>query len=168
MKLVEFAFKYGTMLSEEQLKKFMAITGDDRKSFVSDKKEPTPEGLIEVESWNRHSADFDEIYALGVSVEIKFDAKVTSDGYLEIRHYLKSVEERLKEIQSAVTFNTAQSFNDRLSIRISDNLLLSMKEVKVCNDFCTDSLQEELNNGWRIIAVCHQPDQRRPDYVIGK
>jgi len=33
---------------------------------------------------------------------------------------------------------------------------------------CTDALQTELNNGWRIIAVCVQPNQRRPDYVLGR
>lgn len=28
--------------------------------------------------------------------------------------------------------------------------------------------ESELNNGWRIIAVCIQPDGRRPDYVLGR
>lgn len=26
----------------------------------------------------------------------------------------------------------------------------------------------ELDAGWRILAVCPQPDQRRPDYILGR
>jgi hypothetical protein len=36
------------------------------------------------------------------------------------------------------------------------------------SDACSDALQNELDNGWRIIAACPQPDQRRPDYSLGR
>ena len=36
------------------------------------------------------------------------------------------------------------------------------------SDACTDELQGALRDGWRIIAVCPQPSQRRPDYVLGR
>lgn len=32
----------------------------------------------------------------------------------------------------------------------------------------TDVLQEQIAKGWRIIAACPQPDQRRPDYILGR
>lgn len=35
-------------------------------------------------------------------------------------------------------------------------------------DACTDQLQGALNSGWRIISACPQPDQRRPDYILGR
>lgn len=46
--------------------------------------------------------------------------------------------------------------------------LLAVREAKVLEDLCTDELNEQLQEGWRILAVCPQPDQRRPDYVLGK
>ena len=51
---------------------------------------------------------------------------------------------------------------DESPLRIIERLD-SMKE-----DVCTDVLQQELNNGWRIIAICVQADQRRPDYILGR
>lgn len=46
--------------------------------------------------------------------------------------------------------------------------LLSIRAVKVCEDYCTDRLQQELDNGWNIIAVCPPNAARRPDYVLGR
>lgn len=46
--------------------------------------------------------------------------------------------------------------------------LLAMTEVKVCEDFCTDRLQAELDAGWRMIAVCPPNAARRPDYILGR
>lgn len=46
--------------------------------------------------------------------------------------------------------------------------LLIIDTVKVEVDLCTEALQQELNKGWRIVAICVQPDQRRPDYILGR
>ena len=46
--------------------------------------------------------------------------------------------------------------------------LLQVREVTYRIDFCTEELQEMLNDGWMILAVCPQPSQRRPDYILGK
>lgn len=46
--------------------------------------------------------------------------------------------------------------------------VLAMTEVMNLDDACTDQLQEHLNEGWRILAVCPQLAQRRPDYILGR
>ena len=46
--------------------------------------------------------------------------------------------------------------------------LLSISRVDWLEDECTENLQRKLNEGWRIIAVCLQAGNRRPDYVIGR
>lgn len=46
--------------------------------------------------------------------------------------------------------------------------LLSIDEVEVCEDYCTDNLQRKLNEGWRIICVCPPNAARRPDYILGR
>lgn len=58
--------------------------------------------------------------------------------------------------------------NNKVNVMVPGLGLLLLDDVKVCTDYCTDSLREELNSGWRIVAVCPQPDQRRPDYVLGR
>lgn len=60
------------------------------------------------------------------------------------------------------------SFNQKCNVHVSGFGLLSIKEVDYKEDLCTLELQDILNTGWRIIACCVQPDQRRPDYILGK
>lgn len=46
--------------------------------------------------------------------------------------------------------------------------LLSVDEVTVEEDCCTDLLQRRLNEGWRILCVCPPNAARRPDYILGR
>ena len=46
--------------------------------------------------------------------------------------------------------------------------LLAINEVQVLDDSCTERLQEKLDKGWRILAICPPLDQRRPDYILGR
>jgi len=46
--------------------------------------------------------------------------------------------------------------------------LMMFNETLLLEDSCSDELQNALNQGWRIIAACPQPDARRPDYVLGR
>lgn len=44
--------------------------------------------------------------------------------------------------------------------------LLRYGAIMVETDACTAAIQSYLDEGWRIIAVIPQPNQRRPDYVL--
>jgi hypothetical protein len=46
--------------------------------------------------------------------------------------------------------------------------LQTYDQAHVETDCCTNRLQGLLDDGWRILAICVQPDQRRPDYVLGR
>jgi len=59
-------------------------------------------------------------------------------------------------------------FNEKCNVIPSRNFLQEINEVQVYTDCCTELLQELLDKEWRIIAVCVQPDGRRPDYIIGR
>lgn len=63
---------------------------------------------------------------------------------------------------------TTTYLNQKCSVAVSGIGLLSVEQVKIEADLCTDRLQELLDDGWRIVAVCVQPDQRRPDYILGR
>lgn len=58
--------------------------------------------------------------------------------------------------------------NNRVEVHVPGAALLAIDEVDVLYDCCTDELARHLGIGWRLVAVCPQPDQRRPDYVIGR
>lgn len=57
---------------------------------------------------------------------------------------------------------------DAVTIAIPDLGLMTVKYVKVLEDCCTDVLQDHLDKGWRLLAVCPPCSQRRPDYVLGR
>ena len=59
-------------------------------------------------------------------------------------------------------------YNTRVEVHASNSALMIYNEVEVFEDYCTDKLQEKLDEGYRILAVCVQPDQRRPDYILGR
>ena len=66
------------------------------------------------------------------------------------------------------TAGRALAFNQKVNVTVPGLGLLLLDEVTVATDHCTEALQHKLNEGWRIVAVCPQPDQRRPDYVLGR
>jgi hypothetical protein len=53
-------------------------------------------------------------------------------------------------------------------VHLPGNELLKLTLVEVREDCCTEALQDDLNEGWRIVAVIPRAGQRRPDYVLGK
>ena len=60
------------------------------------------------------------------------------------------------------------TFNSKTNVHVGGGLITTYNDLLLKEDICTDALQSDLNNGWRIIAVCNQPDQRRPDYILGR
>jgi len=71
--------------------------------------------------------------------------------------------------EKQVTFTQPSSeYNSKCEVHISGQALATYNEVKLLEDSCTDVLQGNLNSGWRILASCPQPDQRRPDYILGR
>jgi len=55
-----------------------------------------------------------------------------------------------------------------VNVAIPNFALLSVEEVMVEEDCCTDNLQRRLNEGWRILCVCPPQNARRPDYILGR
>jgi hypothetical protein len=59
-------------------------------------------------------------------------------------------------------------FNNKCNTHVSDISLFSVTETLLLESGCTDTLQSKLKDGWRILSICPQPDQRRPDYILGR
>lgn len=59
-------------------------------------------------------------------------------------------------------------YNTRCDVHMPGQALSTYNEVQLLEDSCTDVLQAQMAAGWRLIAACPQPDQRRPDYILGR
>ena len=97
-------------------------------------------------------------------------------SYVSPKEHIKMLYDVKSEIDIASMIEASVSssmeaigklFNKMTSSEQPGPSLLNVDETLLMEDACTDALQENLNNGWRILAVCPQP-QRRPDYVLGR
>jgi len=59
-------------------------------------------------------------------------------------------------------------YNTLCEVHMPGQALSMYNDMKLLEDSCSDVLQEALNEGWRIVAACPQPNQRRPDYILGR
>lgn len=59
-------------------------------------------------------------------------------------------------------------YNSKCEVAMPGQALAMYNDTQLLTDGCTDALQNELTAGWRIIAACPQPNQRRPDYILGR
>lgn len=58
-------------------------------------------------------------------------------------------------------------FNEKTNSEQPSINLMSVDETLLIADACTNEVQQRLDYGWRILAICPQP-QRRPDYILGR
>ena len=122
------------------------------------------------------SIDFDSSYWTAKESFIEYEELKTLPcelfDYFEIKP-VKSIA--IKELP--IDLNRIRIEPEKVQEAIEQNIqfhfpgcheLLSINQVDLLEDECTENLQRKLNKGWRIIAVCLQAGNRRPDYVIGK
>lgn len=119
---------------------------------------PTDQSKVDI--WRDYEGPIDKICEIVGTIEVK--GAVTP----HLANQLAALAEKIDTLADRV--ETTPPFNQRVSVRIPGLGLLAMTDVKVIEDCCTDQLRDELCRGWRILAICPQPDQRRPDYILGR
>ena len=99
---------------------------------------------------------------------IKESIKSEVPAINNINAILDTVEEKSSVLNSLVDKIRKTTFNSKTNVHVGGGLITTYNDLLLKEDACIDDLRNELNNGWRIIAVCNQPDQRRPDFVLGR
>lgn len=148
--IVSFSFSYGFKPDQETVNRI-------NKYLLGEKLELDEKG--EIKYWNNYTANLNDI------LEITSEIRLQKTDNLSLEARLINTIERYA---SGGSFSKEQQFNERVNVHISDIGLLKINEVQVLTNECTEDLQKYLDDGWHIVAVCPQPDQRRPDYVIGR
>jgi hypothetical protein len=105
----------------------------------------------EINWWQHHLVDLDKVPLVPYKIEKHI--------YYPTRHI---------DNLDVETDSRPLPMNARCNVTVPGLGLLLINEVLVRTDYCTEQLNEDLKAGYRIIAVCPQPDQRRPDYVLGR
>lgn len=140
MALAEISVSYGVKPTPEQFEQLNSAV------VIGDPFKLNEEGEFD-SYWTNRIVSLDMMPA-----DLAFDVKrmLTHPALTELEHHRNP------------------AFNQKVKVVVPDNGLLKINRVEVRKDMCTVELQGELDDGWCILAVCPQPDQRRPDYVLGK
>lgn len=96
---------------------------------------------------------------------------VSLDVKCEVKHggFTGNVELLLAKTEELIAkVGRTEEFNGKVNVHMPGNLLLQFNETLLLENSCTDALQDAMDKGWRVIAACPQPDQRRPDYILGR
>lgn len=72
--------------------------------------------------------------------------------------YLEVLEQKLDRLSKVAN---DLNFNYRCNVHVGGELMVNFNKVFLKENCCTDELQKHLNDGWRIVATCVQPDQKK-------
>lgn len=161
--LAEIEFNWGTKIPYGKAVSLAEVLDHKLEDIISN--QPDDDGLVELISWRTYVVDIEELN--GVIPNTPFTIKrllKTKYDYLAILEKMKEAADKLEKI----TFEPQQDFNYKVNVHVPNLGLLMVNEVTWLEDCCAEVLQEYLDKGWRILAVCPQPDQRRPDYILGR
>lgn len=100
-----------------------------------------------------------------ITINIKGVPKSLSVTGLGMMDELQKIVSKIK--QAVDKFDKNVQFNSECNVHVPNLGLLAINKLAYATDYCTEELQQLLDRGYRILAVCPQPDQRRPDYILG-
>lgn len=101
-----------------------------------------------------------------IQFSMKGVPKSVSNSELDVMNMMQGMAEKIEEAMNR--FDKQVEFNQRCEVHVPNLGLLNVNNLAYATDYCTESLQDRLQEGYRILAVCPQPDQRRPDYILGR
>ena len=105
--------------------------------------------------------DIDVAFEIKGFTKIQFTAPQAGFDLSEYAEIFKTLEGLRHQLADRA------SFNSKCNVHIGGAHMMTVNRTMLCEDYCTDQLQDRLNEGWRIMACCVQ-DARRPDYILGK
>jgi len=117
--------------------------------------------------WHVFTGHLESVLDLVHRIEIDSVVRVSHGGTEELEECMGRITSKLYAMETRIDRYQEQLFNKKVAVHIPGNAMIAFDSVSYECDCCTDRINELLNEGWRIIAVCPQPDQRRPDYIFG-
>lgn len=191
---IEFSGRYGesNMLNKEKLDELIDFLGEDvnveqmkiggigkptSKSYgetfdeaeaeKDSKKLVKPADMYEISESKTFLVDFEAFTERYPNLRVTVRGKPKSIGKdnLSMLGEMRNISGKIEAAMSK--FDKQVQFNERCDVHIPNLGLMNINKLGYATDYCTEQLQNHLDKGWRILAICPQPDQRRPDYILG-
>lgn len=124
-------------------------------------------GMYEIDSNDTYLIDLETFTSKFPNIEFTIKGKPKSVGsdQLNLIEEMKKIADKIEGVNSK--FDKSMQFNQRCDVHVPNLGLMNINKLAYATDYCTVELQRLLLQGWRLIAICPQPDQRRPDYILG-
>lgn len=105
-----------------------------------------------------------------VDVDYDFSMSDVNEQFESSHALLLKMLDKQSETMSRIGENmtTGQHFNNKCEAPVPDAFLFKVNQTMLVADACSDYLQQQIKDGWRILTICPQPNQRRPDYILGR
>jgi hypothetical protein len=144
------------------------LNPDDEEIKTGKKKLVTPADLYLLDTDKEYIADSDIIFTKHPELKIilRGTPPTPIHDYSSIIREITAIQEKFEAALKG--FDKQVEFNQKCDVHVANLGLLHINQLGFAVDYCTEALQKILNNGWRIIACCVQPDGRRPDYILGR
>jgi hypothetical protein len=133
----------------------------------SDYKLVIPADMYQILDSNNYIVDLERFTKEfpNLEISIKGVPKSVDTGHLDMINEMNKIAEKIEDAKNR--FEKVVEFNQRCEVHVPNLGLLNINKLAYATDYCTEELQRHLLQGWRILAICPQPDQRRPDYILG-
>jgi hypothetical protein len=170
--IAKISLRYGAKL--ERIEQLEILRKYDPEAELVDKKEGEDQRLELKDAYRDLIVDINDFVKDLPNLHFEFRGLIPNTTSQE---HIKHINNKFEHIQEIVVNivdkleriqNTEKVFNEKCNVHLPGLGLLSINEVMLLEDSCTDTLQDYIGSGWRIISVCPQPDQRRPDYILGR
>lgn len=112
--------------------------------------------------------DFFDFIESGHDVKV-ISRHTVSGAEVDLSNAAEKAQQIVDKLESLLKSSFPEvNYNSKCDVHVPGLGLIALNRTLLLEDSCTDALQDALNDGWRIIAACPQPDSRRPDYILGK
>ena len=178
--LLQYYEKHGTLTDqtwyyEHYRPKSATMDSADWKKYVEESFEEVKEKYPRFDHTNitiqfsQYADIIDAFIGQGSAAEIikSYFVSVTpdADGLIGmIKIHTELMQKQMEQLNQL----SDQTFNNKCNVSVTDTFLFQVNQTMLLEDCCTDHLQKQLQDGWRILTICPQPNQRRPDYILGK
>ena len=173
-KTLSDSIEYAELCSDEdgKLQRFNSYWNtyslEDLKKEDNKKKLVSKSDIIELETSKEYFADLDLFLSKHPNIKIKIRGmvKTLETNFTSLMDQIQAIQSKFEN--ALKEFDKHIEFNEKCEVHIGNLGLLHINQLGYTTNSCTEELQSILNKGWRILAVCPQPDQRRPDYMLGR
>jgi len=162
----EKADSEGRQNNIEKAKQQVKIMAEYGAEFVAPKKDDTYPTMVKCPELLLTADQYSDLIIKGVTLQqpvyLKTKGGDDVDPFVAV---MAKIDELL-----AMDFSSSGDthYNSKCEVAMPGQALSMYNDTLLEEDCCTDQLQRHVANGWRIIAACPQPNQRRPDYILGR